>query len=250
MGRPRTFLTILSEDGTNHTLQHGHRPVSVLDREVAWWSLAPESRRPIRWLPSCRPCLRKERRGQQARCAVLVTMVGGGGVWSGVSCDRGAREEGVAHARAGVSCTGSGVVRATAAFGEEGVSRARAGVSRAVFGCGGSVCVGRRASAGCECGVGCYSPGACAFLPCSRLCGVIQKGPDSGIGAVRSCGGRGRNFGFARSRAFDRGISWRARLKAVGFMVWVGSGVARRHRARSRRLKLKPFGTLRGLYVG
>ena len=165
--------------------------------------------------------------------------VGGGGVWSGVSCDRGAREEGVAHARAGVSCTGSGVVRATAAFGEEGVSRARAGVSRAVFGCGGSVCVGRRASAGCECGVGCYSPGACAFLPCSRLCGVIQKGPDSGIGAVRSCGGRGRNFGFARSRAFDRGISWRARLKAVGFMVWVGSGVARRHRARSRRLKLK-----------
>ena len=55
----------------------------------------------------------------------------------------------------------------------------------------------------CGCVVGCYSPGGMWVVvppPAS------SKGRGSGIGAAGSCGGRGRDFGVAGSRAFDRGV--------------------------------------------
>ena len=82
---------------------------------------------------------------------------------------------------------------------------------------------GRACVCGCGCVVGCYSPGGMW---------VVVSFKDQRVATRDRCLGRvvwrpRVDFGAAGSRAFDRGVSWQPRLCAVGFMVWVGSGVAR-----------------------
>ena len=81
---------------------------------------------------------------------------------------------------------------------------------------------GRACVCGCGCVVGCYSPGGMW---------VVVSFKDQRVATRDRCLGRvvwgpRVDFGAAGSRAFDRGVSWQPRLCAVGFMVWVGTGVA------------------------